>query len=237
MKLLVSVSPRQCCMNVHVFSVTEIQTIEEGGNVNLTCGDRNHSSSTVLSWSKDGEDVLVNITSFNQSMLVLSNLERSGSGLYVCTANSSVVLRRVRLTVMKDVTPEQEETATPQEGLTRVDIVAIILGLALTAFLVVTILSLLYRAEKRRKKTKYVDRWQVDIQTQENMSVEELTRIPPSRRAFFMRTGRELNRPPPPYRKPTSQVSDSYGTKYVVDENANENNNDRILQWRFTAYL
>ena len=101
MKLLVSVSPRQCCMNVHVFSVTEIQTIEEGGNVNLTCGDRNHSSSTVLSWSKDGEDVLVNVTSFNQSMLVLSNLETSGSGLYVCTANSSVVLRRVRLTVMK----------------------------------------------------------------------------------------------------------------------------------------
>ena len=101
MKLLVSVSPRQCCMNVHVFSDTETQTIEEGGNVNLTCGDRNHSSSTVLSWNKDGEDVLVNITSFNQSMLVLSNLETSGSGLYVCTANSSVVLRRVRLTVMK----------------------------------------------------------------------------------------------------------------------------------------
>ena len=101
MKLLVSVSPRQCCMNVHVFSDTESQTIEEGGNVNLTCGDRNHSFSTVLSWSKDGEDVLVNITSFNQSMLVLYNLERSGSGLYVCTANSSVVLRRVRLTVMK----------------------------------------------------------------------------------------------------------------------------------------
>ena len=88
-------------MNVHVFSDTETQTIEEGGNVNLTCGDRNHSFSTVLSWSKDGEDVLVNITSFNQSMLVLSNLETSGSGLYVCTANSSVVLRRVRLTVMK----------------------------------------------------------------------------------------------------------------------------------------
>ena len=101
MKLLVSVSPRQCCMNVLVFSDTETQTIEEGGNVNLACGDRNHSSSTVLSWSKDGEDVLVNITSFNQSMLVLSNLETSGSGLYVCTANSSVVLRRVRLTVMK----------------------------------------------------------------------------------------------------------------------------------------
>ena len=70
------------------------------------------------------------------------------------------------------------------------------------------------------------------------MSVEEeFTRIPPSRRAFFMRTGRELNRPPPPYRKQTSQVSDSNGTKYGVDENANENNNDRILQWRFTAYL
>lgn len=88
-------------MNVHVFSDTETQTIEEGGNINLTCGDRNHSSSTVLSWNKDGEDVLVNITSFNQSILVLSNLETSGSGLYVCTANSSVVLRRVRLTVMK----------------------------------------------------------------------------------------------------------------------------------------
>ena len=101
MKLLVSINPRQSCINVHVFSDTEGQTIEEGGNVNLTCGDRNHSSSTVLSWSKDGEDVLVNITSFNQSMLVLSNLETSGSGLYVCTANSSVVLRRVRLTVMK----------------------------------------------------------------------------------------------------------------------------------------
>lgn len=101
MKLLVSVSPRHCCMNVHVFSGTETQTIEEGGNVNLTCGDSNHSSTTVLSWSKDGEDVLVNITSFNQSMLVLSNLERSSSGLYVCTANSSVVLRRVRLTVTK----------------------------------------------------------------------------------------------------------------------------------------
>ena len=86
-------------MNVHVFSDTETQTIEEGGNVNLTCGDRNHSF--ILSWSKDGEDVLVNISSFNQSMLVLSNLETSGSGLYVCTANSSVVLRRVRLTVMK----------------------------------------------------------------------------------------------------------------------------------------
>ena len=99
MKLLVSISPRQCCMNVHVFSDTETQTIEEGGNVNLTCGDGNHSF--VLSWSKDGEDVLVNISSFNQSMLVLSNLETSGSGLYVCTANSSVVLRRVRLTVMK----------------------------------------------------------------------------------------------------------------------------------------
>lgn len=45
------------------------------------------------------------------------------------------------------------------------DIIAIILGLALTAFLVVSILLLLYRAEKRRKETKYVDRWQVDIQT------------------------------------------------------------------------
>lgn len=64
-----------------------------------------------------------------------------------------------------ELTPVQEETATPQEGLTRVDIIAIILGLALTAFLVVSILLLLYRAEKRRKETKYVDRWQVDIQT------------------------------------------------------------------------
>ena len=45
------------------------------------------------------------------------------------------------------------------------DIIAIILGLAFTAFLVVSILLLLYRAEKRRKETKYVDRWQVDIQT------------------------------------------------------------------------
>ena len=45
------------------------------------------------------------------------------------------------------------------------DIIAIILGLALTAFIVVSILLLLYRAEKLRKKTKYVDRWQVDIQT------------------------------------------------------------------------
>ena len=45
------------------------------------------------------------------------------------------------------------------------DIIAIILGLALTAFLVVSILLLLYRAEKRRKETKYVDRWQVDTQT------------------------------------------------------------------------
>ena len=45
------------------------------------------------------------------------------------------------------------------------DIIAIILGLALTAFIVVSILLLLYRAEKRRKETKYVDRWQVDIQT------------------------------------------------------------------------
>ena len=34
-----------------------------------------------------------------------------------------------------------------------------------------------------------------------------------------------------------SSTSDSNGTKYGVDENANENNNDKILQWRFTAYL
>ena len=70
------------------------------------------------------------------------------------------------------------------------------------------------------------------------MSVEEeLTRMPPSRRAFFLRTGREPNKPPPPYRKPTTHVTDSNGTKYRGDENANENNNDSILQWRFTAYL
>ena len=45
------------------------------------------------------------------------------------------------------------------------DIIAIILGLGLTVFLVVSILLLLYRAEKLRKETKYVDGWQVDVRT------------------------------------------------------------------------
>ena len=55
--------------------------------------------------------------------------------------------------------------------------------------------------------------------------------------AFYIRTRPEPNRPPPPYRKPMGYGIDKHGIKYEVDENANEDNSERILQWRFTAYL
>ena len=77
--------------------VIDLQTFEEGSNATLTCGNSNLSSATILSWSKD-ERLLVNITS-NNSTLVLSNLTANGSGLYVCSANSSIILRRVRLAI------------------------------------------------------------------------------------------------------------------------------------------
>ena len=75
--------------------MTEIKTFELGSNVTFCCGNGNLSSSTLLSWSKE-ENVLVNITS-NNSTLVLSNLTAEDSGLYVCAANSTLQLRRVQL--------------------------------------------------------------------------------------------------------------------------------------------
>ena len=62
---------------------------------------------------------------------------------------------------------------------------------------------------------------------------EELTKEP----AFYLKTGPqpEINRPPPPYRKPVNFGMDNYGMKHEVDENGN--NNEGIMQWRFTAYL
>ena len=55
--------------------------------------------------------------------------------------------------------------------------------------------------------------------------------------AFFIRTGPEPNRPAPPYRKPMGHGIDKHGIKYEVDKNADKYNSERILQWRFTAYL
>ena len=63
----------------------------------LTCGNvSNLSSSTELSWSK-GDHVLLNITFHNESSLVLTDLTEEASGLYVCKANSSQILRGVQL--------------------------------------------------------------------------------------------------------------------------------------------
>jgi len=214
-------------------NVIDLQTFELGSNVTLTCGNSNLSSATVLSWSKD-ERLLVNITS-NNSTLVLSNLTANGSGLYVCSANSSIILRRVRLAITtRGTVPEQEEEFIPDERLTKIDIIAIVIGLGLTTFLVVSIALLLYRAQKRLNEAKYMNRWKISVKRQENMTVEEeFIKRPLPGSAFYITT--IPDRPPPAYRKPMHFMKDNYGIKYEADENAN--NSEGILQWRFTAYL
>lgn len=230
-------------------NVAEVQMFEEGSHVNLTCGSANLSSSTELSWSKD-QIVFVNTTSSN-SALILFNLTANDSGLYVCIANASITLRRVQLVIeiMEGTEPGEEEEIIPDEGLTKIDIIAIVVGLGLTTFLVVSIALLLYRAEARRREAKYQSRWKISVNEQVKTSVEEeLVKIPPSRRAFYLSTGREPNRLPPRYKKPMNYRVDNRGMIYEVDGNANNdnnndnnnnnsNNNDGILQWRYTAYL
>lgn len=81
------------------FSATDVKTFELGSNVTLTCGNiSNLSSSTELSWTK-GDIVLLNTTFLNESSLVLTDLEEEASGLYVCKANLSQILRSVQLSL------------------------------------------------------------------------------------------------------------------------------------------
>ena len=60
----------------------------------------------------------------------------------------------------------QEEEIIPDEGLTKVDFIALALGLGLTTFLTVSIALLLYRAEMRRRETKYSNRWKISVKGQ-----------------------------------------------------------------------
>ena len=57
----------------------------------------------------------------------------------------------------------EEEEEDTQDGLTDVDYIAIALGLGLTTFIVVSMAVLLYRAEKRRKRAKYMQRWRITV--------------------------------------------------------------------------
>ena len=62
--------------------------------------------------------------------------------------------------------PEQEEEFIPDEGLTKIDIIAIVIGLGLTTFLVLSIAVLLYRAQKRLNEAKYMNRWKISVKGQ-----------------------------------------------------------------------
>ena len=59
--------------------------------------------------------------------------------------------------------PVQGEEIIPDDGLTKVDIIALALGLGLTTFLTVSIALLLYRAEMRRREMKYSNRWKISV--------------------------------------------------------------------------
>lgn len=58
---------------------------------------------------------------------------------------------------------EEEEEEIQDEGLTDVDNIAIALGLGLTTFIVVSMAVLLYRAEKRRRHAKYMQKWRITV--------------------------------------------------------------------------
>ena len=71
--------------------------------------------------------------------------------------------------------PEQEEDVIPGEGLTKIDIIAIVIGLGLTTFLVVSIAVLLYRAQKRLNEAKYMNRWKISVEGQVSIFQRLLT--------------------------------------------------------------
>ncbi|KAL9974738.1 hypothetical protein ACROYT_G011818 [Oculina patagonica] len=215
-------------------------TFELGSNVTLFCGNINLSSSTELSWSR-GENILLNITSHN-STLVLSNLTEEGNGLYICMANSSQILRKVQLSMRTngaDNGGEEEEEEIQDEGLTDVDNIAIALGLGLTTFIIVSMAVLLYRAEKRRRHAKYMQKWRITVKGRENMAVEEeiITTKPVSKNDFHLRNGpraghkhARANMTPAEYR-----WLETLGRENEID--GNQNRIGAASMWRATAYV
>ncbi|KAJ7374558.1 hypothetical protein OS493_004896 [Desmophyllum pertusum] len=219
-------------------NATERRTFELGsGNVTLFCGNRNLSSSTVLTWSK-GAIVLMNITSHN-STLVLFNLTAETSGLYICRANSSRILRRVQLTVgTNDTGIGREEQELPEdEGLVKADYIAIAIGLGLTTFIVVSMAVLLYRAEKRRKHMEYMNRWRITVKGHENMAVIEEDNMtkPVSRNDFYLRNGHKAAHKTERNKPAEYHWLETLGRK--VDETDGNANNIRASMWRATAYV